>query len=169
MALCLFSVTHALWACVCISAHVHIHVCAPVSHFPWEPSVSESPAVLGCVHLLIHHWLPGGQMGGAGLGAQPGQQRGRASRRLCHRWSPLSVLPPSSSLAGGSSCVPLAALASPQPPGAAPYSPTRSSRQSPAVARAGARAGQPSAPKARDPRTWRPRSRPEVIQDLPAG
>ena len=90
-------------------------------------------------------------MGGAGLGAQPGQQRGRASRRLCHRWSPLSVLPPSSSLAGGSSCVPLAALASPQPPGAAPYSPTRSSRQSPAVARAGARAGQPLAPKASGP------------------
>ena len=58
--LCLFSVTHALWACVYISAHVHIHVCAHVSHFPWEPSVSESPAVLGCVHLLIHHWLPVG-------------------------------------------------------------------------------------------------------------
>lgn len=108
-------------------------------------------------------------MEGAGLGAQPGQQRGRASRRLCHRWSPLPVLPPSSSLAGGSSCVPLAALASPQPPGTAPYSPTRSSRQSPAVARAGARAGQTSAPKARDPGTWGPRSRPEVIEDLSAG
>ena len=79
---------------------------------------------------------PGGASGRDGLGnaARPGA--GLASRRLCHRWSPLPVLPPSSCLAGGSSCVPLAALASPQPPEASPSSPTRSGRQSPAGERA---------------------------------
>lgn len=99
-------------------------------------------------------WLAGwlahlAGIGRAGLGGQPGQERVVCLQPLPLP-SPLLALPPSCCLAGGSSCVPLAALADPQPPRTSPSSPTRSGRQSRQSRQAGREPGQHSAPRAQD-------------------
>jgi hypothetical protein len=71
---------------------------------------------------------PGGVAGGAGPGAEPGQERHCVSGRPAPLQSPPprpSRPPSSSGLAGWPSCVPLAALAGPQPSGTAPLPPPR--------------------------------------------
>lgn len=124
------------------------------THLPPEPPCK---AVLGTQGpALLAGWLDHlAGIGRAGLGGQPGQERVVCLQPLPLP-SPLLALPPSSCLAGGSSCVPLAALADPQPPRTSPSSPTRSGRQSRQSQQAGREPGQHSAPRARDLGHWGP-------------
>lgn len=130
----------------------------PASPTPRRPLAAEPPGQGSSGHAgarpaRCRAHLAGKRAGRARARGQAGSGTVHPAGRLCHRRSPLPALPPASRSAGGSSCVPLAALASPQSPGTAPLPP-------PGVAvgprQTGARslAGQHSAPGASDLRSW---------------